>query len=76
MYEEFVEQQQTSVKQVGDLSLELMDADGRDEGRESLERIREELDREQQKFTEAATKSKNEKATLEVRMCHYNSALR
>lgn len=50
------------------MSMEMMAADGRDEEKERLERIREELESERQKFSEAAVKFKNEKANLEVRV--------
>ena len=69
MFEQFAEQQQTSAKVLGDMSMELMAADGRDEEKERLERIRDELELERQKFSEAAVKFKNEKANLEVRVC-------
>lgn len=68
MFEQFAEQQQTSAKELGDMSMEIMAADGRDEEKERLERIREELELERQKFSEAAVKFKNEKANLEVRV--------
>ncbi|TEB33294.1 hypothetical protein FA13DRAFT_1731067 [Coprinellus micaceus] len=66
MFEQFAEQQQTSAKELGDMSMEMMAADGRDEEKERLERIREELESERQKFSEAAVKFKNEKANLEA----------
>ena len=68
MFEQFAEQQQNSAKELGDMSMEIMAADGRDEEKERLERIREELKLERQKFSEAAVKFKNEKANLEVRV--------
>lgn len=69
MFETFAEQQRNSAKDAADISVELEDSPLRDEERERLERLREGLDQERQKFTEAAAKFGRDKAALEV--CSY-----
>ncbi|KAF6761811.1 Afadin and alpha-actinin-binding-domain-containing protein [Ephemerocybe angulata] len=66
MFETFAEQQRNSAKDAADISVELVDSPLRDEEKERLERLREGLDQERQKFTEAAAKFGRDKAALEA----------
>lgn len=66
MFDKFAEDHRIATSEIGDMSVELMSAPLRDEEKERLDRLRNELDMERQKFTDAAIRFGKEKATLEV----------
>lgn len=67
MFDKFVKDHRITTSDVGDVSVELMTAPLRDEEKERLDRIKNDLELERQKFTEAAIKLGKERAELEVR---------
>jgi len=62
----FVVPQQETPPDVAEMSMELMTASMADAERERLEKIREELDNEREKFTQAAVQLGRERTALEV----------
>jgi len=62
----FVVSQQETSPDVAEMSMELMTASMADAERERLEKIRQELDNEREKFTQAAVQLGRERTALEV----------
>lgn len=67
MFDRFVEDHRVVAGDVGDMSVDLMIAPARDEEKERLQNIKQQLDEERKRFTEAAIKLGKEKAVLEVK---------
>jgi len=70
MFDRFVADHRIVSGDVGDISVDLMIAPARDEEKERLHNIKQQLDEERRKFTEAAVKLGKEKAALEVFPVH------
>ncbi|KJA23480.1 hypothetical protein HYPSUDRAFT_137499 [Hypholoma sublateritium FD-334 SS-4] len=66
MFDKFAEDHRIATSEIGDMSVELMSAPLKDEEKERLDKLRNELDLERQKFTDAAIRFGKEKATLEA----------
>ena len=67
MFDKFAKDHRVVTGEIGEVSIELMSAPLRDEEKERLDSLRQELDSERQRFTEAAVKFGQEKAALEVK---------
>lgn len=67
MFDKFVKDRRITTGDVGEMSVELMAAPLRDEEKERLDKIKNDLDLERQRFTEAAIKLGKERAELEVK---------
>lgn len=67
MLDTIAEQQLASASELGEISVELMSIPLRDEERERLDRLQQDLESERKKFTEAAVRFGRDKAALEVR---------
>jgi hypothetical protein len=67
MFDKFVKDHRITSGDVGEMSVELMAAPLRDEEKERLDKIKNNLDLERQRFTEAAIKLGKERAELEVK---------
>jgi len=68
LFDKYAADQRNSKRETDEISMELMTAPQRDEERDRLEKLRAELDRDRQWFTEATIKLGKEKAELAVRM--------
>ena len=66
MFDKFAQDHRVATGEIGEMSMELMSGPLRDEEKERLDNLRRELDMERQRFTEAAVKFGQEKASLEV----------
>ena len=66
MFDKFAEDHCSTTGEIHEMSVELLSVPLRDEAKERLEDLRNELDSERQRFTEAAIKFGKEKAALEV----------
>jgi hypothetical protein len=67
LFDKFVKNHRVA-SEIGEMSIELISAPLRDEEKERLDSLRQELDSERQRFTEAAIKFGREKAALEVNL--------
>jgi hypothetical protein len=66
LFDQFAQNHETVTGNVGEMSLELMTAPDKDEEKHRLECIKQQLDEERKKFTEAAVRLGKEKAFLEA----------
>jgi len=66
LFNNFVVPQQETPPDAAEMSTELMTTSMADAERESLEKIRQELDNEREKFTQAAVQLGRERTALEV----------
>ncbi|KAF8806893.1 hypothetical protein BYT27DRAFT_7338870 [Phlegmacium glaucopus] len=66
MFDKFAKDHRIATGEIGEMSIELMSAPLRDVEKERLDSLRQELDSERQRFTEAAIKFGREKAALEA----------
>jgi hypothetical protein len=67
MFDKFAQDHRITTGDVGEMSLELMTAPLRDEEKERLDKIKNDLELERQRFTEAAIKLGKDRAELEVK---------
>lgn len=74
LYQEVAEHQRNAAQEIAEISVELDAAPLRNEEKERLERLRDGLEQERQKLSDAAAQFGKEKASLEVSFCHLKSS--